>query len=204
MALMALAVLVFGSFQPAGAQDTVGPNTSPNDLVRIVGNNALDAVRNDAAAKRGDPQRINELVNQYLLPYVNFQKTTRLAAGRYWREATDQQKKDLPEAFKDTLIRTYGGALTNVDKISALTVLPFRGDAKADDAVVRTILAQYNGPSIGVDYRLERTPDGWKIYDLNVEGIWLIQTYRNQFSQQINQSGIDGLIAVLNRKSGRQ
>ncbi len=201
MALVALAVLVSGSLQPAAAQDTVGPDTAPNDLVRIVGNRALDAVRHDAAAKRGDPQRIDELVNQYLLPYVDFQKTTRLAAGRHWRQATDEQKRELPEAFKHTLIRTYGSALDGVDKISALTILPFRGDPDADDAVVRSVFSQYNGPSISVDYRLERTPDGWKIYDLSVEGIWLIQNYRNQFSQQISQSGIDGLIDALNRKN---
>lgn len=200
MVLVVIFLAVAWPFQNAGAQDAVGPNTSPNDLVRIVGNQALDAVRNDEAAKHGDMQRINELVNQYLLPYVNFQKTTRLAAGRYWRQATDQQKQALPDAFKNTLIRTYGGALAHVDKISGLTVLPFRGDIAANDAVVRTVFSQYNGPSIGVDYRLERTPDGWKIYDLNVEGIWLIQNYRNQFSQQISQEGIDGLIATLNRK----
>lgn len=201
MALMAIFMAVAWPFQTAGAQDTVGANTSPNDMVRIVGNNALNAVRNDEAAKHGDMQRINELVNQYLLPYVNFQKTTRLAAGRYWRQATDQQKQDLSDAFKNTLVRTYGGALAHVDKISGLTVLPFRGDVAANDAVVRTVFSQYNGPSIGVDYRLEKTPDGWKIYDLNVEGIWLIQNYRNQFSQQISQVGIDGLIAALNRKN---
>ncbi len=200
MALMALCLGVAGACQPAVAQDTVGPSTSPNDMVRIVGNTALNAVRNDEAAKHGDTQRINQLVDQYLLPYVNFQKTTRLAAGRYWRQATDQQKQALPEAFKNTLIRTYGGALAHVDKISGLTVLPFRGDEAANDAVVRTVFTQYNGPSIGVDYRLEKTPDGWKIYDLNVEGIWLIQNYRNQFSQQIAQVGIDGLIAALNGK----
>ncbi|MBP6019942.1 MAG: ABC transporter substrate-binding protein [Burkholderiaceae bacterium] len=200
MALMALSLAVVWPLQPAGAQDTVGPNTPPNELVRIVGNNALEAVRNDEAAKRGDLKRINELVNQYLLPYVNFQKTTRLAAGRYWRQATDQQKQELPDAFKGTLIRTYAGALAHVDKISAITVLPFRGDAAANDAVVRTVFSQHNGPSVGVDYRLEKTPDGWKIYDLNVEGIWLIQNYRNQFSHQITQQGIDGLIATLNRK----
>ncbi len=201
MALMAIALAVAWPFQSAGAQDTLGPDTAPNDLVRIVGNKALEAVRNDEAAKHGDVQRINELVNQYLLPYVNFQKTTRLATGRYWRQATDQQKQELPDAFKGTLIRTYGGALAHVDKISGLTVLPFRGDATANDAVVRTVFSQYNGPSIGVDYRLEKTPEGWKIYDLNVEGIWLIQNYRNQFSQQISQVGIDGLIAALNLKS---
>jgi phospholipid transport system substrate-binding protein len=80
-------------------------------------------------------------------------------------------------------------------------MLPFRGDVNASDLVVRSTLSQANGPSVGIDYRLEKTPQGWKIYDLNVEGIWLIQNYRNQFSQQIAQNGIDGLIATLNQRN---
>ncbi len=182
-------------------QTTVDPQAAPNDFVQSVGNNALNAVRGDAAAKQGDLRRINELIDQYLLPYVNFEKTTRLAAGQSWRGATAQQKSDLVRAFKGTLIRTYAGALANVDKIAALNVLPFRGDLDARDVVVRTIFSQHNGPAIAVDYRLESTAQGWKIYDLNVEGIWLIQNYRNQFSQQVRQDGIDGLIAALNRKN---
>ena len=83
----------------------------------------------------------------------------------------------------------------------ALSMLPFHGDAKAKDVVVRSTLSQGNGPSVGIDYRLENTPQGWKIYDLNVEGIWLIQNYRNQFAQQIEQGGIDGLIQALNKQN---
>ncbi|WP_245801144.1 MlaC/ttg2D family ABC transporter substrate-binding protein [Pollutimonas bauzanensis] len=185
----------------ASAQQAVDPQAAPNDFVQSVGNNALNAVRSDAAAKQGDLRRINELIDQYLLPYVNFEKTTRLAAGQSWRSATAQQKSDLVDAFRGTLIRTYAGALANVDKIAALNVLPFRGDLDARDVVVRTIFSQHNGPAVAVDYRLENTAQGWKIYDLNVEGIWLIQNYRNQFSQQVRQDGIDGLIAALNRKN---
>lgn len=198
---LGLGLAIMGCVVPAYAQDTVNPQGPPNAFVQAVGNNALNAVRDDAAAKKGDLRRINELINQYLLPYVDFAKTTRLAAGQYWRSATAQQKKDLAEAFKGTLIRTYGGALNDVDKIAGLNVLPFRGDASANDVVVRSTFSQRNGPSIGVDYRLEKTSSGWKIYDLNVEGIWLIQNYRNQFSRQIAQDGIDGLIAALNQKN---
>ncbi len=185
----------------ASAPYQVDPHAAPNDLVRAVGNNALEAVRGDAAAKRGDEKRINELINQYLLPYVDFRKTTRLAAGRHWREASANQRDSLVEAFKGTLVRTYGGALADVDKISGLEILPFRGDANAGDVVVRSLFLQRNGPSVSVDYRLGKSEDGWKIYDVSVEGIWLIQNYRNQFSQQIGQNGIDGLIAALNRQN---
>lgn len=201
MGLLSLGAVILGLSGSAHAQTAVNPKAPPAEFIQVVGNNALDVVRQDAAAQKGDLHRINELVNQYVLPYVNLEKTTRLAAGQNWRKATPQQKKDLVEAFKGTLIRTYSGALANVGKISALNILPFRGDVNADDVVVRSTFAQYNGPLIGVDYRLEKTSDGWKIYDLNVEGIWLIQNYRNQFSQQIAQNGIDGLIAALNQKN---
>jgi len=185
----------------AQAQKPVDPSAAPNDFVETVGNNALEVLRQEPAAQQGDLNRINQLVDQYVLPYVNLEKTTRLAAGRYWRQASAQQQKDLVEAFKGTLIRTYSGALSKVDEVSALQILPFRGDANADDVVVRSSISQRNGPAVGVDYRLEKTPQGWKIYDLNVEGIWLIQNYRNQFAQQINQNGIDGLIDALNRQN---
>ncbi|HWK69402.1 MAG TPA: ABC transporter substrate-binding protein [Burkholderiaceae bacterium] len=183
------------------AESRVDASSAPNDFVQAVADNALEAVKKDRAVKSGDMASINKVINEYVLPYVNFEKTTRLAAGRYWRQATPQQQRDLVEAFKGTLIRTYSGAFTRVDQKSAFTMLPFRGDAKADDVVVRSTLSQGNGPSVGIDYRLERTAQGWKIYDLNVEGIWLIQNYRNQFAQQITQNGIDGLIAALNQNN---
>ncbi|WP_397475636.1 phospholipid-binding protein MlaC [Pusillimonas sp.] len=194
-------LLSLGIALTAQAKQAVDPQAAPNEFVETVGNNALQALRQEPAAQQGDLNRINELVNEYVLPYVNLEKTTRLAAGRYWRQASAQQQKDLVEAFKGTLIRTYSGALAKVDEISSLQILPFRGDPAADDVVVRSSLSQRNGPAVGVDYRLEKTPDGWKIYDLNVEGIWLIQNYRNQFAQQINQNGIDGLIDALNRQN---
>ncbi|PLC54858.1 ABC transporter [Pollutimonas nitritireducens] len=183
------------------AQRVVNPLAEPNAFIEAVGNNALDAVRQDPAAKRGDTRRINELIDQYLLPYVNFEKTTRLAAAQGWRTASSQQRKQLVEAFRGTLIRTYAGALTDVDKIAALNLLPFRGDPKAKDVVVRSYFSQRNGPQVNVDYRMESTPEGWKIYDINVEGIWLIQNYRNQFAQQIRENGVDGLINALNQKN---
>ncbi|MFA5487648.1 MAG: ABC transporter substrate-binding protein [Candidimonas sp.] len=186
---------------PALAQGNVDANAAPNDFVMAVGNNALDAIKQNAGAQRGDLAQINQIVNQFVLPYVNLEKTTRLAAGRYWRQATPEQKKALIEAFKGTLVRTYSGAFTKVDQRSTLTAQPFRGDPNAEDVVVRSLVSQSNGPTVGIDYRLEKTPQGWKIYDLNVEGIWLIQNYRNQFAQQITQNGIDGLIAALNRQA---
>jgi len=183
------------------AKQTVDPNGSPNDFVQAVGNNALEAIKHEASLKSGDMAKVNQIVNEYVLPYVDLKKTTRLSAGRYWRQATPQQQTELVDAFKNTLIHTYSGAFTRVDPSSKLTMQPFRGDPKADDLAVRSTLTQNNAPSINIDYRLEKTAQGWKIYDLNVEGIWLIQNYRGQFAEQISRNGIDGLIKALNQQN---
>lgn len=174
---------------------------APATFIQSVADQTLKVVKADTAAQSGDRAAINRLVNQYVLPYVNFEKTTRLATGQHWRQASASQRAQLVDAFKNTLVRTYSGALANVDKLSAIKVGPFRGDPNAADVVVRSTITQSNGPEVGVDYRMENTPEGWKIYDINVEGIWLIQNYRNQFSQVITQKGIDGLIETLNNQA---
>ncbi|HTK00550.1 MAG TPA: ABC transporter substrate-binding protein [Bordetella sp.] len=172
---------------------------SPEALVQETANQTLQVLKTDGGVKNGDLKRVNEVVNQYILPHVDFEKTTRLAAGRYWRQATPQQQTQLADAFKGTLVRTYSGALTRVDNGTNIKVTG--SNIEGTDAVVRTTINQSNGAPVGVDYRLEKTASGWKIYDLNVEGIWLIQNYRNQFSQQIGQNGIDGLIKALNERN---
>ncbi len=187
--------------QAAQAERPVDQKAAPNAFVESVTQNMLDAVKADPKALQGDIQHITTLVRQYALPYVDMNKTTRLAAGRYWRQASAAQQDALVQAFTGTLIRTYSGAFTRVTANTTITVQPFRGDAQADDAVVRTLVSQPNSSPVALDYRLERTKQGWKVYDLNVEGIWLIQNYRNQFAQEIGRSGIDGLIKALNAKS---
>ncbi len=197
--------LVFASLlglaATAAAQAKPDPNGPPDQFVLAAANEALDVLKADGAVKAGNTARINQVVNDHILPYVDFQKTTRLAAGRYWRQANQQQRTDLAEAFRGTLVRTYSGALTRVTPSTTVRMLPFRDYPKADDVVVRTLITQSNGQPTGVDYRLEKTTQGWKIYDMNVEGIWLIENYRNQFAQQINQNGIDGLIQALNQRN---
>jgi phospholipid transport system substrate-binding protein len=193
-------LLGLGLAAGAQAKEPVNPNGTPNAFVQAVGDNALEAIK-QAHIQNGDVAKVNTIVNQYVLPYVDMQKTTRLSAGRYWRQATPKQQAELVEAFKGTLIRTYSGAFTKVDPSSKLQVQPFHGDPKADDLAVRSVLTQNNAPSINIDYRLEKTSAGWKIYDLNVEGIWLIQNYRNQFAEQISRNGIDGLIQALKNQN---
>lgn len=197
------AVLALGALPAARAERPVDPKATPDVFLGAVANNMLDAVKADPLALKGDVSHITALVRQYALPYVDMDKTTRLAAGRYWRQASAQQQADLVKAFTGTLIRTYSGAFTRVTPDTKIMLLPFRGDKQSDDAVVRTTVSQPNSSPIGVDYRLEQTDAGWKVYDLNVEGIWLIQNYRNQFAQEIGRNGVDGLIKALNAKSGQ-
>jgi phospholipid transport system substrate-binding protein len=162
----------------------------------------LTVLKADSKVRAGDTARVNQIVDDLILPNVNFEKTTRLAAGRYWRQATPEQQADLVKAFRGTLGRAYSGAFTRVDDATNVKVLPMRGETDATDVVVKSqVMQRANTQPIGLDYRLEKTPQGWKIYDLNVENIWLIENYRNQFAQQISQNGIDGLIQALNQRA---
>ena len=165
----------------------------------------MGVLKKDPAVRDQNLARINAIVEQYVMPYVDFEKTTRLAAGKHWREATPAQRQALAEAFRMTLVRTYSGALARIDDGTRMDVLPFRADEGAKDVVVRSSVVQSsNAQPVRFDYRLEQGPNGWRIYDLNVENVWLIQNYRNQFAQQIGQSGIDGLIAALNDRNSQK
>jgi len=189
---------------PASAQGQAQASTaaSPNEFVQQAVDHVLATIRDDPQLKTGDMVRLGAIVDKFIVSYVNFQKTTRLAAGKYWRDATPEQRTALADAFRGTLLRTYAGALSRVENSTTSKVLPFRGDPNAADAVVHTQLFRVaNAEPTQLDYRLEKTPDGWRIYDINVENVWLIENYRNQFSQQISQNGIDGLIKALNTRN---
>lgn len=201
--LFAAALVCVAAGAQAQAQaNKPDPNGAPAQFVLDVANGALAGLK--SGGQTDDITRINKVVDQYVLPYVDFQKTTRLAAGRYWRQASEQQRTDLAQAFRGTLVRTYSGALTRVEPDTSVKLLPQRAsDVQGDDAVVRSaIYPNANAQPIEVDYRLGKGPQGWRIYDLNVEGVWLIQNYRNQFAQQIGQNGIDGLIQALKKRNG--
>ena len=180
------------------------PKDEPPKFVQDVADELLVVLKNDPQVRQQDVARINEVVQEHIMPYVDFERTTRLAAGKYWRQATPEQREALSAAFKNTLIRTYSGALTKVDNGTSMQVLPFRAEANAKDVVVRSNVVQgANTQPIRVDYRLRLEPEGWRIYDINVENVWLIQNYRNQFAQEINRSGIDGLIVALNERNSK-
>jgi phospholipid transport system substrate-binding protein len=143
--------------------------------------------------------RIMDVVNTKLMPHVNFARMTSSAVGRHWRQATPEQQTQLQEGFKALLVRTYSGALAEVNSLTVV-FRPLRAQAGDVEVVVRSEV-RGRGEPIQLDYRLEKTPQGWKIYDLNVLGVWLVETYRGQFAQEISNKGIDGLIATLAQRN---
>ena len=171
-------------------------------LIKRLSTDVLDSIRNDKAIQAGDVSRIVALVDARILPNVNFQRMTASAVGPAWRQASPGQQKRLQEEFKVLLVRTYAGALTQINDQS-IFVKPLRAAANDKEVVVRTEV-KGRGDAIQLDYRLEKTPGegaGWKIYNLNVLGVWLVETYRSQFAQEINVKGIDGLIGSLTERN---
>lgn len=169
---------------------------APDALVKRLSADVLDTIRNDKSLKSGDVAAIGALVDKTVMPHVNFQRMTSAAVGPQWRQATPEQKQRLQTEFKALLIRTYAGALSQVTD-QTVVVKPMRAAAGDKDVLVRTEV-RGKGDPIQLDYRLEKTADGaWKIYNLNVLGVWLVETYRSQFAQEINARGIDSLIQAL-------
>ena len=168
---------------------------APDALVMRVSTEVMDAARADPAIQAGDVNRVMTLVDGKVMPHVNFQRMTASAVGRYWRQATPEQQQKLQAEFKTLLVRTYAGALAQV-KEQTVQLKPFRAKPEDQEVVVRTEV-RGKGEPIQLDYRMEKRPDGWKIYDVNVLGVWLVENYRNSFAQEISAGGIDGLIAKL-------
>ncbi|MDO9160671.1 MAG: ABC transporter substrate-binding protein [Burkholderiaceae bacterium] len=172
---------------------------APDAFIQRVATTALDAVRADPAIQAGDFQKVMTLVDGLIMPNVNFPRMTASAVGRHWRQATPAQQQKLQDEFKVLLVRTYSGALAQV-KDQTLTFRPLRAAPGAADVIVRSDL-RGRGDPIQLDYRVEKVQGEWKIYDLNVMGIWLVETYRTQFAQVISSRGIDGLIDALAQRN---
>ncbi len=169
--------------------------SAPDELIRQMSVEIIDTVKADKAIQAGDVGRIIALVDTKVMPHVNFQRMTASAVGRNWRAATPEQQKRLQEEFKTLLVRSYAGALTQI-KDQTVQLKPQRGDPAETEVVVRTEI-KGRGEPVQLDYRLEKSGDGWKIYDVNVLGVWLVAQYRASFNQEIATGGIDGLIAKL-------
>ena len=169
---------------------------APDVLVRDLSTDVLNAIKADNALKSGDVNRVQKLVDEKVLPYVDFQKMTQLAVGRGWRQATPEQRAALTREFRALLVRTYSGALSQVTD-HQVKLRPFRAQPSDTDVMVGTNIVASRGDPIQLDYRLEKTDAGWKIYDVNILGVWLVENYKTQFASQINAGGIDGLIKTL-------
>ena len=193
----AAAALSVGLVLPAHAADE-----TPDALVQRLSSEVLDALRNDKSIKAGDVDKIMVLVDKTIMPNVNFRRMTAAAVGPGWRWASSEQQQRLQEEFKQLLVRTYAGALAQVSD-QTVSVKPLRAGAEDKDVLVRTEV-RGRGDPVQLDYRLEKTPGqgaGWKIYNLNVLGAWLVETYRSQFAAEINAKGIDGLIQTLSARN---
>ena len=185
-----------------GASAVMAADEAPDAFVKRISNETLDAVRADKSIKAGDINKTMQLVDSKLMQHVNFRRMTALATGPGWRKATPEQQERLQEEFKLLLIRTYSGALSQIND-QVIEVKPLRGASDEKNLVVQTEV-KGKGDPIQLDYRLEKTPGegaGWKIFDLNVLGIWLVENYRSQFSKEINASGVDGLIKSLSDRN---
>lgn len=168
---------------------------APDALIKQVSTEVLESLKADKSIKAGDVQKIIALVDAKVMPHVNFQRMTASAVGRYWRQATPEQQKRLQDEFKILLVRTYSGALAQV-KDQTVQLKPSRPSSDPNEVTVRTEIRGQGDP-IQLDYRLEKSNGDWKIYDVNVLGVWLVENYRNTFAQEIGANGIDGLIAKM-------
>ena len=185
-----LAVAALGLTPLAHAADE-----APEAMVKRLSDEVMAAIKSDKAVQGGDISKIMALVDSKIMPNVDFQRMTAAAVGPAWRQATPEQKKRLQDEFKILLVRTYSGALQQVND-QEISVKPLRAAPTDTEVVVRSEV-RGRGDPIQLDYRMEKTPTGWKIYNLNVLGVWLVETYRSQFAQEINAKGVDGLIATL-------
>lgn len=200
-----LFVTVFALFatlisHAAYSQEQQAQHEAPDELIKRLSNDMLDTIRNDKELRSGNTRRVVEVVEGKLLPHVNFRKTTALTVGRHWRQASPEQQQQLIDEFRDLLIYTYSGALSQVGD-QKFQVRPLRGPVSDTDVEVQTHVVQSGREPIQVNYRMEKGPEGWKIYDVSVFGAWLTEAYKNTFASEVNRGGVDGLIRTLTEKN---
>ena len=191
-----LLALCFACFATAvSAQDL-----APGALIKSMSDEVIGIIKQDKAIKAGNRTKINELVEAKVLPHFNFDRMTALAMGRNWRKADAEQQKQLISEFRTLLVRTYSGALATY-KNEVIEFMPLRAAAADTDVTVRTQVKRPGSEPIGIDYSMEKTPGGWKVYDVVVGGVSLVTNYRDSFNAEIRDSGVDGLIKLLASKN---
>jgi ABC-type transporter MlaC component len=177
--------------------------SAPDAVVKSAVQGTVTAMKADPQARGGDMAKITQVVQTHFLPATDFQRTTRIAVGKPWSTATPEQQKQLYEQFTLLLTRTYAASLSQLrDQDVKFQFAPMSASASATDVVVQSHVIS-NGGDDAIDYRLTKGPSGWKIYDINMMGAWLIQVYQTQFADQIAKGGIDGLIKFLTEHNAR-
>jgi len=169
--------------------------TAPDALIKMVVTDVMASIKSDPDIQKGNIPKIVDLVEKKIVPFTDMRRTTEMAMGPNWKKATPEQQNQLVLEFKNLLIRTYSGALSQL-RDQAVQFKALRAAPDDKEVVVKTVVLGRGDP-VSLDYRLEKTDKGWKVYDMNIMGVWLVEAYRNQFSNQISQNGIDGLVKFL-------
>lgn len=195
-------MLAAAAFLLAGAAHAADEALPPDELIKKVSTEVLTAIQNDKSLQNGDLNKIIHLVDEKIVPVTDFQRMTALAVGRAWRDANATQRDQLISGFKQLLVRTYSGAVSQARDVK-LQFKPTRSAPEDRDVIVRSVIVQPQGDPIELGYRLYKTPAGWKVYDINILGAWIIQTYRDSFAQEVSKGGIDGLIKSLEAKNAQ-
>ncbi|HZX27505.1 MAG TPA: ABC transporter substrate-binding protein [Telluria sp.] len=193
--LFAVATIAFLAAGPAVAADE-----KPDALVKRISNDVIETVKADKEIQAGNQKKLMDLVDAKILPYVDFEKSTAMAAGRFWRQATPEQQKSLQTEFRALLVHTYAGALSQI-KNETVEFKPMRASDSDTEVEVRSQVNVTRGEPVTLNYRLTKEASGWKIYDINVLGAWLVETYKGTFASEINKTGIDGLIKKLHDRN---
>ncbi|HUW25493.1 MAG TPA: ABC transporter substrate-binding protein [Gallionella sp.] len=173
---------------------------APDVLIKTTAQDVLVIVQQDKDIQAGNQKKILDLVDAKVLPHFDFVRMTQLAVGKYWRTATNEQKQTLVTEFRNLLVRTYTKAFT-VYRDQTVEVKPFRMAADATEATVKTTINKPGAPPVPVDYEMRKTAGGWKAFDVSIEGVSMVNSYRGTFGTQIEQNGIDGLIKTLADKN---
>ena len=189
-------VLLSSLFLFAGSVSAQAVDEStPDGLIKTVVSDVMASVKSDPEIQKGNIPRIVDLVEKKIVPYTDMRRTTEMAMGPNWKKATPEQQAQLVSEFKNLLIRTYSGALSQL-RDQTIQFKPLRAAPDDKEVVVKTVVIGRGDP-VPLDYRLEKTANGWKVYDMNIMGVWLVEAYRNQFANQISQNGVDGLVKFL-------
>ena len=197
---LVVASVLSSLFLVAGMALAQTPDQStPDGLIKTVVSDVMASVKSDPEIQKGSIPRIVDLVEKKIVPYTDMRRTTEMAMGPNWKKATTEQQAQLVFEFKNLLIRTYSGALSQI-RDQTVQFKALRAAPDDQEVVVKTVVLGRGDP-VPLDYRLEKTANGWRVYDMNIMGVWLVEAYRNQFANQISQNGIDGLVKFLQERN---